>query len=422
MGAPTMNRMIPRRLVLASAAASGLAAALPHNAGAAGPSGKVIYWHHFTSQEEFAGLKRVMEMFKQRYPDITLQQENIPNPEYMTKFTAAVVANSRPDVTMVVAERLADMLAMGGLIDLTSRINAWPNRVNYPEDRWKGCSANGKIYGVPAFTFVDWVYYRKDWFEQAGIAGAPKTLDEFVATAKKLTDPSKNRYGFGMRAGPGGFAYIIDLIEAFGSPFVIDGKNAMDKAKTLAAVKWYSELATVHKVVPPSATNDGFRQIMEGFKTGQTAMTWHHTGSLTEIVRAMKPEQFQTAGKPAGPAKRVARLTYLFNGIMKTDNIDAAWDWISFWGEPDPSIAFLEETGYFPSSTVIAQDKRITGNPLYAPAVETLGYGSLPPGFVGFAGWSQNVVLPEFQKILVGQSTPEKAVDNMLKGLDAAIN
>jgi multiple sugar transport system substrate-binding protein len=32
------------------------------------------------------------------------------------------------------------------------------------------------------------------------------------------------------------------------------------------------------------------------------------------------------------------------------------------------------------------------------------------------------VVLPEFQKILVGQSTPEKAVDAMLKGLDAAIN
>src|SRR6185295_17583437 len=200
--------------------------------------------------------------FKQKFPDIALQQENIPNPEYMAKFTAAVVANTRPDVSMVVAERLPDMLAMNGLVDLTARINAWPNKGNYPADRWQGCTQNGKIYGVPAFTFVDWVYYRKDWLEQAGIAGPPKTLDEFVTTAKKLTDPSKNRYGFGMRAGPGGAAYLIDLMESFGSKFVVDGKNAMDKAKVLAAVKWYSELATVHKVVPPSVTNDGFRQIM----------------------------------------------------------------------------------------------------------------------------------------------------------------
>jgi multiple sugar transport system substrate-binding protein len=411
-------RAMTRRTLLGSAAATGLAATMPAQAAPA----KVVYWHHFTSQEEFAGLKRVMELFAQRYPDIALQQENIPNPDYMAKFTAAVVANTRPDVTMIAAERLADMLAMNGLIDLTARVNAWPNKANYPQDRWSGASSGGKTYGVPAFTFVDWVYYRRDWFEKAGLSGPPKNLDEFVIAAKKLTDPSKNQYGFGLRGGPGGYAYLIDLIESFGSPFVIDGKNAMDKAKTLAAVKWYSDLATVHKVVPPSAANDGFRQIMEGFKTGQTAMTWHHTGSLTEMVRFFKNNEFGTATKPAGPASRVARLSYLFNGIMKTDNIEAAWNWITFWGEQDPSIAFLEETGYFPASSVIAKDKRITGNPLYAAAAETLTFGNLPPSFVGFAGWSQNVVLPEFQKILVGQSTPEKATDAMLKGLDAALN
>ena len=81
----------------------------------------------------------------------------------------------------------------------------------------------------------------------------------------------------------------------------------------------------------------------------------------------------------------MARLAYLFNGIMKADSLDAAWDWISFWGETDPSIAFLEETGYFPASTVIAKDPRITGNPLYQAAAETIGFGSLPPAFVGMA-------------------------------------
>jgi len=409
-----------RRAALGTTSAASLALAAPKLRAQTAP--KITYWHHFTSQEEFTGLQKVMALFKQRFPNVALTQENIPNPEYMTKFTAAVMAKTRPDITMIVAERLPDMLAMDGLVDITARVDSWPQKANFPEDRWRGATSKGKIYGVPAFTFVDWVYYRKDWFEQAGISGPPKTLDEFVDAAKKLTDPAKNRYGFGMRGGPGGFAYIIDLIEAFGSQFVVDGKNAMDKGKTVAAIKWFADLHTVHKVVPPSAPNDGFRQIMEGFKTGQTAMTWHHTGSLVEMVRALKPNEFGTAAKPAGPASRVARLTYLYNGLMKKDSEQAAWDWISFWGEADPSIAFLEETGYFPANAQIAKDARITGNPLYNPAAETLTFGKLPPSFVGYAGWAQNVVLPEFQKILVGQQNAERATDAILKGLDAAIN
>ena len=62
----------------------------------------------------------------------------------------------------------------------------------------------GKIYGVPAFTFVDWMYYRKDWFDEAGLA-PPATMQDFAAAAVKFTDPAKGRYGFGMRGGPGGY-------------------------------------------------------------------------------------------------------------------------------------------------------------------------------------------------------------------------
>ena len=39
-----------------------------------------------------------------------------------------------------------------------------------------------------------------------------------------------------------------------------------------------------------------------------------------------------------------------------------------------------------------------------------------------FMGAARAQAVPEFQKILVGQSTPEKATDAIIKGLDAAIN
>ncbi len=70
---------LKRRTLLGTLAAASLG--LPDAQAAS--SGKVVYWHHFTSQEEFAGLKRVMELFAKTFPAVALQQENIPNPEYM---------------------------------------------------------------------------------------------------------------------------------------------------------------------------------------------------------------------------------------------------------------------------------------------------------------------------------------------------
>ena len=409
---------IDRRSLMTAAAAAPMTALLPRLAGA--QQGAINYWHHFTSETEYRGLERVMALFKARYPGIAVTQESIPNPEYMSKVTTAVLSNSKPNAAMVVAERVKDMVAMGALVDLSPRVRAWDKAAIFPADRWLGTTVAEKIYGVPAFTFVDWMYYRKDWFDEAGVA-VPRTYAEFLQAAIKLTDPAKQRFGFGLRGGAGGATFVVDAMESFGSPIVVGGRNAIDRAKAIEGVAFWSELMTKHKVVPPSAPNDGYRQLMEAFKIGQTAMVWHHTGSLTEIQAVLKPGQFLTATRPAGPGQNISRLTYLFNGVMNPQNADAAWAWITFWADPEPAIAFLDATGYFPASPQTASDQRITGNPLYVAAVETTRFGRLPNSFVGYAGWADNVVTPEFQKTLVGTSTPAAAVDAMMRGLDAAL-
>jgi len=382
----------------------------------------INYWHHFASQSEMAGLMKIIELFGKSHPDIAVIQESIPNSEYMAKVSSAVVASGRPDTGMVIAERFADLTAMGALTDISERVNGWKGKANLPENRWTGMSQDGAIYAVPAYAFVDWMYYRKDYFEEAGLSGPPKTFEEFVTICQKLTDPSKGRYAFGMRGGAGAFKYVIDVMEAFGSPIVKDGQAAIDKSAAVEAITFYSSLFLKDKVVPPSAPNDSYRQIMEGFRTGQTAMVWHHTGSLIEISAALKPGvQFSTAPMPAGPKAHIARVAYAGNGIMKDDNADAAWDWISFWGEKDAAIALLEATGYFPASTAALDDERIKSNPIYQAASQTLDFGRLPNSFVGAAGWSENVVNPAFQSVLTGQLTPEQAVDRMIEGLEAAL-
>lgn len=382
----------------------------------------INYWHTFTSQSEFAGLEDVMKLFAAAHPEVAVTQENIPNPEFMAKVTAAVVSGSRPDVTMVSSERFADLLAMGALNDLTDRISSWERRGDFDDVRFASISKDGKVYGVPAFTFVDWMYYRKDWFDEAGLA-PPTTYAEFRDAAIKLTDPAKGRFGFGMRGGAGGQSYVINIMEGFGAKLMHeDGSISLDRDKAIEAVDWWAGLLIRDGAVPPSAPNDGFRQIMEAFQTGQTAMLWHHTGSFQDNAKLLKAgEEFATAVIPAGPVNRVSRLGYAYNTSTKPETIDASWEWIKFWGEPDAAVAFLEKTGYFPASTTAAQDERISGNPLYKPAADTLGFGIPAPSFPGYAGWSESVVLPAFQRVLIKEATAEQAVDEMIDGLAQAI-
>jgi multiple sugar transport system substrate-binding protein len=381
----------------------------------------INYWHTFTSQSEQAGLDAVMALFKAAHPDVTVKPENIPNPDFMAKITAAVVSGSRPSVTMVASERFQDLLAMGALTDITDRVSSWDRRKDFDDKRFDSITKDGKIYGVPAFTFVDWMYYRKDWFDEAGIA-VPTTLAEMRDAAIKLTDASKGRYGFGLRGGPGGQNIIINIMEAFGSPVLhADGSTGLDRDKAIQAIDFFAGLLTKDHAVPPSAANDGFQQMIQGFQTGQTAMIYHHTGSYQDIASKLKPGvQFGTMAIPAGPATRVARLAYAYNSITKKEDADPAWEWIKFWGEPDAAVAFLEKTGYFPASTVAAQDKRIVGNPMYKAAADTLGFGIPQPSFPGAAGWAESSVLPNFQRVLIGQATPEQAVDAMISDLAEA--
>lgn len=406
--------LIERRTVIA-----GLAALLacPLRASGATPAG-VDYWHHFTSQSEFDGLKRVLALFAARFPAIAVTQEAIPNPEFMPKLMAAIMADSRPDVAMVTVERIPDILAAGGLLDLSARIAEWPLRANFPPDRWAGVTRPAGIYGVPAFAFVDWLYYRKDWFDEAGLA-PPETLADLAAAARRLTDPARGRYGFGLRGGPGGAKYVVDVLAAFGCPIERDGVIGLDRPAAIEALGFYAGLLTRDKAAPPSAADDGYRQVMEAFRTGRTAMVWHHTGSLREISAALAPGvQVATACVPAGPVERVARLSYACHGMMTDRQADASWDWISFWGETEPALAFLDATGFFPASTALLQDARIAGNPLYGAATRTLAFGRRPPSFPGYAGWADTVVLPAFQKMLIGQWRADEAVDDMEAGLE----
>lgn len=55
---------------------------------------------------------------------------------------------------------------------------------------------NGKSYMIPVVSFIYPVFVNLDMLHAAGIQKVPETRTEFLQTARKMTNPAKNQYGW----------------------------------------------------------------------------------------------------------------------------------------------------------------------------------------------------------------------------------
>src|SRR3989442_12311163 len=147
-------------------------------------------------------------------------------------------------------------------------------------------------------------------------------------------------------------------------------------------------------------------------------MLWHHTGSLIDVSTALGADsgKFGTLTRPAGPAAHIADVSYSYNGMSDPKNAEADWAWLDHWAQPDTQIAFLESTGYFPSSTKVVDDARVQKNPYYAAAIETLTFGGPAPAFAGSPNWGLTALLPAVHPLLLGGVKPDEAGEPVMKG------
>jgi multiple sugar transport system substrate-binding protein len=379
-------------------------------------SGVVNYWNHFTSADERTGFKSVTDGFAAASPKIDLKVQTISNDDWMTKYVASVAAQSGPDALMVTASRFGDMRKLGGLEDISTYVKQWPGAAE-SSDALKAFKYKGKIYGVPVFSFIDWVYYRKDLFDAAGIKQAPKTLEEFRKAAIALTDLSKGVYGFGMRGGSGGGGFIPRLVHAYNGPLInFRTLNRTVKFEALRdALTFWVNLAVKDKVVPPTVTGDGFAQISQAFYAGKTAMFMHHTGTFVAVGSNWKyGTQVETAEMPRGPEATTGFISPLGNGVFKgTKNPDGAFEFLSYWGSAGPQVDFLKATGYFPTASSASKNAFISGTPQYSVASAGLKNYYSEYTFPNYSAWVANTCLPELQKALNGSQKTETSAKNI---------
>jgi multiple sugar transport system substrate-binding protein len=404
-----------RRTFLQLAGASAVAGTLARPAVAQGQT-TVRWWYHYDNPQNTPAA--LVAKFEAANPGIKVQAEAIPwggGTDYINRMFSSVVAGNQPDCAMVRLSYLSRFAQMKALEPLDGLLANWAGKSDISDDVWKlNRAPDGKQYYMPLHYVVIYLYYRQDLFQQAGLQ-PPKTFDEFLTAAKALT--KDGMFGYGMRGGAG-------CHDNWG-PFVLGGGASFEKGglltdKALAANRWFIELATKHKVVPPSAPTDAFRQIVDSFKAGRTGMVIHHIGSSAEVVEALGDK---ASAVPLPRAADGGGWTYFgdeSNAIFSASkNKEAAFRWISFLSSAEGNVEQAKLSGQLPITT--SGLKGWTGHPkrfvdasfASLPIARTLPDNVKTPDFVG------RVLPTNMQRALTGEINPDdlmKAIDQLFNG------
>jgi N,N'-diacetylchitobiose transport system substrate-binding protein len=184
--------------------------------------------------------------FEKRNPGSKLVIEEQQWEGLVDKLTTSLgSAKETPDVVEVGNTQAATFTTVGAFEDITDLVPKLGGDDLLPSFVEAG-SADGKVYAVPLYAGSAYVFYRKDLFAKSGL-DVPKTMEEFVAAAKKLKQDNANVSGFSGFWLPGqdwrdGAAFLWDA----GGDFAVqeNGKwvGALSKPESQRGLQLVSEI------------------------------------------------------------------------------------------------------------------------------------------------------------------------------------
>lgn len=284
------------------------------------------------AQQEGVALERE-KAFLEKYPYIKLNK--VLTTEGMNYLTSYAAGNA-PDFLGVGQPQMSSYIYAGVAQPLDDYLNSWDEMQYMRKDMFENFAVGGKHYAVPQDSYVMVLNYNKKIFAEAGL-NPPTTWDELLETAKKLTVPEKNQWGFNLLISQWTEWWFEYFVWQAGGDLTTENPDGTMKLTftdpaVAKSIDFYRKLIDA-KCIQPDITLD-YTKMQQEFAAGHAAMTLNGSDSVVQYVNSgMKPEDVGYAPLPIGPSgKEVTQMGgscfFITSGISK-EKTDAAWKWIS---------------------------------------------------------------------------------------------
>lgn len=364
--------------------------------------------------DSVAKLEAAAAAYSASHPDTKITVRAVPFGDLLTTLRTSGGGADGATIAGIYDAWLPD-LAKDQLVAAAPEAVASDVTANWPAGVVSAASANGTLYGVPNEIDVYALNYNKKLFEEAGIAEAPKTWDEFLAAAEKLTDKAKGQQGFGLiNSWAAGVLHpFSSLLVSNGGDLVVDGKPTLDSQAAKETFELYEKLIKSGYSDPNMATADANTTgpFLDNFVSGKTGMiimaNWWESALKAGMGDAFA--DIATAPIPVGPSGDSARsISYswmtVVNAKASAEEQAAAWDFLAWLNGPEstpegaPAGAtamgdILMSMGILPTRTsdVTAFSERLASDPFLKGYTETLANAKPFPTVLGGQEFSESL-------------------------------
>ncbi len=419
------------RKLLVAVAAAALALSACSSGGGAGSDGNVTitFWDNNGGPAREPIYKELISRFEAANPTIKVEYVGIPSASVQQKYDTAIAGGETPDVGGVTTSYLAHLVGQEALAPLDDRINGGPLKDKLlPSlvETVRQTAPDGKLYIVPSSANLDIIWYRTDWFSEAGIE-PPKTWDEFITAATKLTDVGANRYGYTIRGGAGSVFQLISEAYAYSGVdnFFKDGRSTLNDQANAELVDKVADL--YKKATPEADINNSFTQMIAQFTGGSVAMMHHNLGSYSDVTKALG-DKVAAIPLPVGPSGKrtiVPNPTDGFAVFKNSENQDAAWKFAEFLTSAESNSYWNEKVGQIPANTDVrsaawidsAAHVKMALGVLEDPATVLV---PAPVYLPQYSSITKTESEPQYQKVLLGELSAQQFLDDMAKKLTDA--
>ncbi len=228
---------------------------------------------------------------------------------------------------------------------------------------------DGSIHTIPLNQDLFILYYNKAMFAEKGVA-IPKTYDEMMAAAAKLTDKAKGIAGFVGRGVKNANMALFDTILLGWDQETVsaDGKKLlMDSATTAEVAEYYAKL--LREYGPQGVVGFNWAESQTSFMQGRAAMWLDGVGFSAPIMDKTKSKVSDVAGfavVPKGP-KAHNTATYVDGiGIARgTKNKGGAWLYVQWASNKAMCSEYLRTGSGTPARQSVYGDESIQKGALF---------------------------------------------------------
>ena len=208
---------------------------------------------------------------------------------------------------------------------------------------------DGKLYGLPVYGESTFLMYRKDLFQQYGIA-VPKSFDEIEAAAKTIKEKSKGEVtGITLRGAQGIQSVYVwaGWLWGYGGEFIDSkGKSALGSKEAADSLEAYGRL--LKNYGPVGVANFGWEENRLLFQQGKAGMTldatvngaYNEDPSVSSVVGKVgyAPVPAQTTSPKGGSSSLAVHSLYV---ASTSPNKEAAWLFTSWATAKEQQIKSL---------------------------------------------------------------------------------